>query len=78
MRDHTDYSGLAALSIREAPLPALSDHELLPESEIVGILRDAAATHENAFGTDPERKMRRAVAELINRNIAGGNSFRRR
>ncbi|WP_212526075.1 hypothetical protein [Actibacterium sp. MT2.3-13A] len=78
MRDHADYPGLAALSIREAPLPALSDHEPLPESEIVGILRDAAATHENAIGTDPEGKMHQAVAELINRIIAGGSSFRRR
>jgi hypothetical protein len=47
------------------------------EHEIVGVLRDAAATHENAVGPDAEREMHEGVAGLINRIIAGGNSVRR-
>jgi hypothetical protein len=68
---------LAALSICEALLLAMNDHRLLPECEIVGVLRDAAATHENAVGSETERETHRAVASLINRIIAGGNSVRR-
>jgi hypothetical protein len=70
-------AGLAALSICEALLLALNDHAVLPELEIIGILRDAAATHENASGTDSEMESHRAVADLINAIIAGGNSVRR-
>jgi hypothetical protein len=72
-----EYSGQAALSICEALLLALNDGGLLPEHEIVGVLRDAAATHENAVGTDHETENHRAVADLINAIIAGGNSVRR-
>jgi hypothetical protein len=50
---------------------------LLPENEILGGLRDAAASHENAVGTDLQTKKHRAVADLINAIIAGGNSVRR-
>ncbi|MCX2725756.1 hypothetical protein [Roseibium salinum] len=77
MPDQKDYSGMAALSICEALLLAMNDHKLLPEHEIVGVLRDAAATHENAVGPDAQKENHRAVAELINRIIAGGNSVRR-
>ena len=75
MLDQKDHAGLAALSICEALLLAMNDHKLLPEQEIIGVLRDAAATHENDTG--PEAEMHRAVAALINRIIAGGNSVRR-
>ncbi|WP_112323725.1 hypothetical protein [Oceanibium sediminis] len=72
-----EHAGQAALSICEALLLAMNDRGLLPEHEIVGVLRDAAATHENAVGTEPEMENHRAVAELINAIIAGGNSVRR-
>ena len=77
MPDQTDYAGMAALSICEALLLAINDHKLLPEREILGVLRDAAATHENAVGPDAERETHRAVADLINLIISGGNSVRR-
>lgn len=77
MSDQTDCSGLAALSICEALLLAMNDHKILPEREIVGVLRDAAATHENAVGSDAELTTHRAVADLINLIIAGGDSVRR-
>jgi hypothetical protein len=78
MTVETDHAGLAALSICEALLLALNDQGLLPEHEILGVLRDAAATHKNAVGTDAERETHRAVAKLIDRIIAGGNSVRGR
>ncbi len=77
MLDPKDHAGMAALSICEALLLAMNDHELLPEHEIMGLLRDAAATHENAAGSEAETESHRAVAALIHRIIAGGNSVRR-
>jgi hypothetical protein len=77
MSTASEHAGEAALSICEALLLALKDRALLPEHEILGVLRDAAATHENAVGTDLETERHRAVADLINAMIAGGNSVRR-
>ena len=77
MSTASDHAGLAALSICEALLLAMYDRGVLPDHEIVGILRDAAATHENAGGTELETARHRAVADLINAIIAGGNSVRR-
>ncbi len=72
-----DISGTAALSICESLLLALNDRNILPEKEIVGILKDAAAAHEHAApGTQDD--LHRAVAGLINGILAGGNSVRRR
>ena len=72
-----EHSGQAALSICEALLLAMNDRGLLPEHEILGVLRDAAATHENARGSEAEEASHRSVAALINQIIAGGNSVRR-
>lgn len=77
MSTASEHAGQAALSICEALLLALNDSGLLPEHEIVGILRDAATTHENAVGTELEMERHRTVAEMINAIIAGGNSVRR-
>lgn len=77
MSDHDTHSGIAALSICEALLLALNDAQVLPESEIMGILKDAATSHENAVGTEADLEMHVAVATLINSIIAGGNSVRR-
>ncbi len=77
MPDQTDFSGMAALAICESLLLAMNDHKLLPEHEIMGILLDAAATHENAVSAGTEKEVHLAVARLINRIIAGGNSVRR-
>lgn len=77
MSDHSTSSGVAALSICEALLLALNDAKVLPEKEIMGVLMDAAATHENAGGSGIEIAEHNAVATLINKIIAGGNSVRR-
>ncbi len=77
MSEHSTYSGMAALSICEALLLALNDANVLPESEIMGVLKDEALTHENAGRDDVQPEAHRAVAALINKIIAGGNSVRR-
>lgn len=72
-----DIAGRAALSICESLLLALNDRNILPENEIVGILRDASAAHE--FAPDhAQGETHMAVAALINGILAGGNSVRRR
>lgn len=77
MHAPNDIAGTAALSICESLLLALNDRNILPEREIVGILKDAAAAHE--FATDrKDAQMHAAVAALINGILAGGNSVRRR
>jgi hypothetical protein len=77
MSDCSTTSGIAALSICEALLLALNDANVLPEREIMGILRDAADTHDDANGTATEIERHKAVAKLINGIINGGNSVRR-
>jgi hypothetical protein len=78
MPQEAEYAGMAALSICESLLLALNDHKLIQESEILGILRDAAAAHENAEAAQGDAEAHKAVAALINRIIKGGNSVRRR
>lgn len=64
----------AALSICESILLALNDRKILPEHEIVGVLRDAAAAHANV--PEGDQSFHTQVAELINLIIDGGNSVR--
>lgn len=77
MTVQNDVAGTAALSICESLLLALNDRNVLPEKEIVGILKDAAAAHEFSPDSDNTEK-HAAVAALINGILDGGNSVRRR
>jgi hypothetical protein len=77
MSTASNHAGQAALSICEALLLAMKDHGVLPEHEIVGVLRDAAATHENAAAIEPEAEYHRAIAELVNAILLGGPPLRR-
>ena len=72
---HEDTAGAAALAICESLLLALNDHNVLPERAIVGILEDAANSHENAPAGDRDA-LHAAVAKLINGILVGGNSVR--
>lgn len=72
-----DVSGNAALAIVESLLLALNDRKVLPEKEIIGILRDAAAAHDSMPETSDAPGHHASVAAMINRIIAGGNSVRR-
>ena len=71
-----DVKGAAALSICESLLLCLTDRDLLQESEVLGILEDAAASHSTAAEHGEHRDRHRAVAALISAIIAGGNSVR--
>ncbi len=73
-----EVSGAAALSICESLLLCLGDRKILPETEVVGILTDAAAAHQNAYPDDGMTELHEAVASLINGILAGGNSVRHR
>lgn len=77
MSTSSDAAGLAALSICESLLLAMTDRKLLPEHEITGILRDAAATHENIPLWAPDGDMHRQAAALINQIIAQGQTPQR-
>ncbi|GGO23318.1 hypothetical protein GCM10010991_00560 [Gemmobacter aquaticus] len=74
---HSDVAGQAALAICESLLLALNDRKILPEREIIGILQDAAAAHDNAADGSGDPSMHRAVAQLIEKIITSGNSVRR-
>jgi hypothetical protein len=63
-----DSAGQAALTICESLLLALSERKILPESEIIAILKDAAATHEFVPDNGDSEK-HAAVAALINHMI---------
>ena len=73
-----DVAGTAALAICESLLLALNDRNILPEHEILGILRDAAAAHENHPSKDASSALHVEVAATINKILSGGNSVRRR
>ena len=72
-----DTAGQAALAICESLLLALNDRRILPETEILGVLVDAAAAHTNSPAGDGQEDMHREVANLIQKIIDGGNSVRR-
>lgn len=72
-----DIAGTAALAICEALLLALNDRNVLPESEIIGVLKDAAAACEHASPGDRDA-LYAELAALTNGILAGGNSGRRR
>ena len=78
MSNLTDVSGVAALAILESLLLALNDGKVLPEREIVGILKDAAAAHDNVTAGSATASLHKAVSALINSIIEGGNSVRRK
>ena len=78
MTQSTDVSGIAALTILESLLLALTDRKVLPEREILGVLQDAAAAHDNLSSDGETRHLHKAVSTLINTIIEGGNSVRRK
>ena len=77
MSEPKDVSGTAALAICESLLLALNDRKILPESEIIGILEDAAAAHHHTPQDAGRTELHEAVAKLINSILIGGNSVRR-
>lgn len=74
--DHKDTAcGIAALSICESLLIALSDLEIMSTREIDGVLGDAAGLHRNAGGTGEVAAMHGAVADIIERIMSGQDAL---
>ena len=71
-----DFAGYASLSICNPMLLALNDRKVLPEQEIVGVLKDAAAAREGAPTGDGTLAVHKAAAALIDAISDGGNSVR--
>ena len=70
--------GLAALSICESLLVALSDLKIITAKDAGGVLKDAAAAHHGAVDAGViNAATHREVAAIIDRIIAGGNSIPR-
>lgn len=82
MPDPTDItsaaSGVAALSICESLLLALSDLKIMGRADGDGVLTDAATAHRGAAGSSQEAALNREVVTIIERIIAGKNSIPRR
>lgn len=65
MLNKNDIAGTTALTLIESLLLAMNEHKILPRNEIIGLLQDAADTHDQATGTVDEVEMHRAAATLI-------------
>ena len=70
-------SGLAALSICESLLLALSDLKIMGEKDVGGVLDDAAAAHRSAGASTKDAALHLQVVAILDRIIAGGNSVPR-
>ena len=77
MSPPNDVSGTAALAICESLLLALNDRGVLPEKDIVDVLRDAVTTLKDFPGDEATMVHNTAAARVIDGMIDGGNSVRR-
>lgn len=73
MTGSNDTAGHAALTICESLLLALTERDILPEKEIVGVLEDAAASHE-FIPSDDQAEHHAAVAALIRKLLNRRNT----
>ena len=68
-------AGVAALSICESLLLALSDLKIMGAKDMAGVLEDAAAVHRGAAAASPSAALHLEAAAMIDRIIAGENSM---
>ena len=68
--------GLAALAICETLLTSLQDLKIMDEKEIIGILKDASAAHQQESATGISQVHHREAAAVIDRILTGKNSVR--
>jgi len=76
-KDAADAAGLAALSVCESLILALSDMDLMSEKQAVDVLTDAIAAHRNVIGSPQDVALHNQAAAILERILAGGNSIRR-
>ena len=77
MLDTNAAAGLAALSICESLILAMSNLKIMHEKDAVGVISDAAAAHRGAGGSAENMALHVAAAAILERILAGGNSIRR-
>jgi hypothetical protein len=77
MDETPSVAGLAALAMCESLLLALNDRNVMPESAIVGVLKDAAQSLTDAPPGDQPKGDNAAAAALLHKIIEGRNSVRR-
>jgi hypothetical protein len=68
-------SGLAALSICESLLLALSDLKIMSDKDVDGLLEDAAEAHRNAASASKDATVHQEVVAIIERIKSGGNAI---
>lgn len=78
MQDRTDPAGMAALSLCDSLLRAINDKKLMTESEIMEVIADAAATHDQADGPASALLAHKSAAALIRRIVVRDDPNRRR
>jgi hypothetical protein len=77
MSEPPSVAGLAALAVCESLLLALNDRNVMPETAIVGVLKDAAQSLTEAPTGDSPQSDNTAAADLLHHIIEGRNSVRR-
>ncbi|KUO56012.1 MAG: hypothetical protein APF80_12280 [Alphaproteobacteria bacterium BRH_c36] len=70
-------AGVAALSICESLLLAMGDLKIMDETEVIGVIADAASAHRGVGENHQDVALNNSVVVLLERIIAGGNSVRR-
>lgn len=78
MQDRTDPAGMAALSLCESLLLAINDKKLMTQSEIMGVIEDAAAAHDHADGSASAHLANKAAAALLRAIVIRDDPNRRR
>ncbi len=76
MSAHSQISGLAALTICESLLLALTERHVLDKQEVRGLLLDAATAHGNAATTEKNPEMHLAARKIIEQILKKRNSVR--
>ena len=76
MPSHPQTNGLAALTICESLLLALTERDVLDNQEVRGLLKDAATAHGNAATTANDPEMHLAAQAVIEQILRKRNSVR--
>lgn len=71
------YYGTAALGICESLLLTLADLKVISDDDLRGLLTDVATSNNEAAKTAHQPEMRRAVAEIVGRILAGKDGLQR-
>ena len=74
--ERNDAEGLAALSICESLLVALTDLKIISERDAHDLLSDVATAHNEAATLSQAPEKHRAVVGIMHRILAGKNGMR--